>query len=389
MKVLMLSQAYQVSDQPDYDKSFRDAKSEGSRVELLNIPFRGFVSKYGSDAFYREVVRANDEFKPDLIFFQFFHSNGLTDPTECVHVIHQSLHHPLVFGSLGDLFDTGVLSFLGRPIPRHTIQLASCADAFFCTSMGGVADCLVRHKARNVVFLPNAFCPMHFPDWDSDDEYEKEYGVVMLCSNGHLLSRFPLRAYNNTFRRRRLVNRLTQYLGKDFCIFGRGWNLGSSRGSIPFKEQMNIYRRGRVVVDAPAPIINSDYYSSDRAFFMLASGVPLVHFHTPRFEKILRPIEHVYYVNNPYEAAQTSEKLLSFTAEQLHERRRKIVAFVKTRHMIDHRIDTIISVAEAIKKARDGRVSPEEALNCVRMWHFLEEVDLRDEYKYAVGNWKG
>ena len=82
MKVLMLSQGRQINDQPDYDISFRNAQSEGRRIELLNIPFRGYVEKYGCTAFYNEVVRANCEFKPDLIFFQFFHSNGLTDLLE-------------------------------------------------------------------------------------------------------------------------------------------------------------------------------------------------------------------------------------------------------------------------------------------------------------------
>jgi len=389
MKVLMLSQAWQIADQPDYDVSFRNASSEGKRVELLNIPFRGYVKKYGCEAFYNEVVRANNEFKPDLVFFQFFHSIGLGDPMACVQSIKGSTHRPLVFGSLGDLFDTGVLRFLGRPIPHHTLRLAACSDAFFSTSMGDMSDWLVKNGAQNVVFLPNAFCPMHFPGWDSEDETDKEYGIVMLCSNAKLLSRFPIRAFNNTFRRRCVVNRLAAHFGADFSIFGRGWNGRTEHGTIPFKEQVNLYRKGRVVIDAPAPIINATYYSSDRAFFMLGSGRPLVHFHTPRFEKMLRPNEHVFYVNDAKEAERICEKLLKLSDDYLHERHRKIVAFIKEGHLIDHRIDTIISVAEAIKRVRCGSVSPESALGMVRMWHFLPEVNLREEYEYAVANWNG
>ena len=200
MKVLMLSQGWQISDQPDYDVSFRNASSGGKRVELLNIPFRGYVKKFGCEAFYNEVVRANNEFKPDLVFFQFFHSAGLSDPVSCVYSIKGSAKRPLVFGSLGDPFDTGVLRFLGRPIPRHTLKLAACSDAFFSTSMGNIADWLVKNGAQNVVFLPNAFCPMHFPDWNSEDETGKEYGIVMLCSNPKLISRFPIRAHRHRLR---------------------------------------------------------------------------------------------------------------------------------------------------------------------------------------------
>lgn len=387
MKVLLLSQARQIEDQPDYDASFRNAKSEGNCVEVMNIPFRGYVEKYGCDAFYREVVRANAEFKPDLVFFQFFHSVGLKDPRSCVSAIKASSHKPLVFGSLGDLFDTGPLSFMARPIPLHTLQLSAVTDAFFSTSMGDIAECLVRNGARNVIFLPNAFCPMHFPDWNSEAETdERKFDVTMLCSNGRLLSRFPLRAYKNTFRRRLIVKHFMRYFGNKFSVFGRGWDGISSKGVIPFKDQLKIYRKSRVVVDAPAPIIKTTYYSSDRAFFMLGSGTPLVHFHTPRFEKMLRANEHAYYVDCVDEAVCVCQKLLRMTEEELNDHRKKIVAFVKERHLIDHRIDTIVSAAEALKKAR-GKITPNADLNQIRMWHFLPEVNVQEEYKYAIGNW--
>ena len=389
MKVLMLSQGRHIDDQPDYDISFRNAQCEGRHIELLNIPFRGYIEKYGCSSFYNEVVRANCEFKPDLVFFQFFHSNGLTDPTSCIHSIRKSANQPLVFGSLGDLFDTGILRFMGRPIPSHTLQLAACADAFFTTSMGNISDYLVNKGARNVVFLPHAFCPMHFPDWDSEYVNEKKYGIVMLCSNGSMVSRFPLRAFNNTFRRRALVWRLHKHFGNNFSLFGRGWGGLSSCGTIPFKDQVNIYRMGKVVIDAPAPVINTTYYSSDRAFFMLGSGVPLIHFHTPRFEKMLRADEHAFYANNSEDAVQVGEKLLTLTEDQLHARRKTIISFIKKHHLIDHRIDTILSTAEAIKNVRDGKMSAASALNLIRMRHFLPEVDLREEHKYAVANWIG
>ena len=389
MKVLMLSQGRKVEDQPDYDISFRNARSAGRQVELLNIPFIGFVEQYGGEAFYNEVIRANNEFKPDLIFFQFFHSANPGDPTPCVQTLRQSTNNPLVFGSLGDPFDTGLLRCLGRPIPKNTLQLAACADAFFSTSMGNIADALVEHGAKNVVFLPNAFCPMHFPNWDSFEDSDIEHGVVMLCSNGKFMSRLPMRTIKNTWRRRSVVKTMAKSLGSDFSVFGRGWNTSFSKGMVNFKEQVKVYRKSRVVVDAPAPIINTTYYSSDRAFFMLGSGTPLVHFHTPRFEKMLRADDHVYFVDSAEEAVNVCRLLLKMPVEELKDRQRKMIDFVKERHLIDHRVDTIISVCEALQLVLKAQCSSDVALSQIRMWHFLPDVNLKEEYRYATANWCG
>ena len=381
MKVLLLSQGHEIEDQPDYNASFAKA------TELLNIPFISYVEKHGGEAFYNEVVRVNNEFKPDLIFFQFFHSANPGDPTDCVRALRAASNKPLVFGSIGDPFDTGPLRFLGRPLPQYTIQLAACADAFFSTSMGSLSDELVRRGARNVVFLPNAFCPMHFPDWDDDCSSDKCNDITMLCSNPSLITRFPLRGYTNTLRRRLVVSRLKRYFGERFTIYGRGWGHNMQASSVPFKEQVNVYKRSRVVLDAPAPIINTDYYSSDRAFFMLGSGTPLVHFYVPRFEKILRPDEHVFFIHKFDYACNVCERALHLTDGERVEHRKRMVAFVKARHMIDHRVDTIISVAEALKNMRSGNVPPEIALRMVRMHHFLPDVDMEDETRYAVRAW--
>jgi hypothetical protein len=62
---------------------------------------------------------------------------------------------------------------------------------------------------------------------------------------------------------------------------------------------------------------------------------------------------------------------------------------VKGRHLLDHRIDTIVSAAEAILAHRRGESSSVEALRAVRMHHFLPEVDLEAEYEYCTRNWVG
>ena len=61
--------------------------------------------------------------------------------------------------------------------------------------------------------------------------------------------------------------------------------------------------------------------------------------------------------------------------------------FVKEHHLLDHRVDTIISVAEALINSRNGNMSPDAALRMIRMHHFLSEINLEAEYPYCVKNW--
>lgn len=389
MKILMLSQGRQISDQPDFDSSLRNAITRGEHVEVLNIPYVSYIEQHGCSAFYNEVVRASSEFHPDLVFFQFFHSGHMEDPTACIEALRRKKRAPLVFGSIGDLFDTGIFKRLGVPLPNHTLQLASVADAFFSTSMGNIADELLAHNAKNVVLLPNAFCPMHFPDWDSPIDSIFDKGVVMVGSRGRLISRHPKRAIGNAWRRLSVVKTLTKEFGENFNVYGAGWKLSSWAGFCPPLEQVRLYRRSRVVVDAPAPIINTTYYSSDRAFFILGSGAPFVFFHTPRFENIFRSGEHALFVHNKRELIDACKCGLALTEEQRVYRWRKCIEFVKGRHLISHRMDTLLSVYESLRQIRTGKVSVDGGLECLRLWHFLPEVDLNEERRYAIANWQG
>lgn len=389
MKVVMFSQAREISDQPDYDISFRRATSAGERIDFLNVPFIGYADKHGWNAFYRRVLEVNEDFHPDMVFFQFYHSGGDEGIAECCRSLRIARNRPLIFGSIGDPFYTGWASHFARPLPKSAVNLAANADAFFATAMGNVAEELVRKGGKNIVFLPNAFCPEHFPYWEDPYLEDREFDVVMLCSKGRLLGRKIVANYCNNWHRRYVVSKMARYFGKRFSVFGRGWTNSSAVGTIPFKEQVRIYRKSKVVLDAPAPIIHTNYYSSDRAFFMLGSGSALVHFHTPRFETMVRQDENVYFVHRLRDVCSVCEKVLALPEDVLNARRTATRELVKERHLISHRVDTIISTAEALLKHRNGELTLEAALRHLRLWHFLPEVDLESEYKYAVLNWVG
>ena len=83
------------------------------------------------------------------------------------------------------------------------------------------------------------------------------------------------------------------------------------------------------------------------------------------------------------------ESVLNLPHDVLTERRRNIINLVQTRHTLDQRIDTIITTAEALMACRNGEIDKCEALRRIKMWHFLPEIKLEEEYEFAVANWQG
>lgn len=388
MKVLFLSQGHRVEDQPDFDFALRHATSGGRPIEFRNIPYRGLVAEHGWDWLYREILRVNEEFLPDLVIFQFFHEKGNGGIVKCCMDLKASKNHPLIFCTIGDLFYTGWRRYFAKHLPDETRRLVTWCDAIFPTSMGAFADELVRLGGKNIVFLPHAFCPAHFPDWETFDA-ERTSDVVMVGSKGALFSRRFLTTFGNTWQRKWVVRLLRARYGRRFSIYGKGWPVDISKGYLPFDEQVHAFARAGVAVDSPAPTRSITYYGSDRPFFILGSGTPLVHFHTPRFEKMMRPDEHAFYVTRIRDVCAACKKALALPADVRDERRRRIRAFVKERHLISHRIDTILSTAEALLKCRRGEIDAATALRSLRLWHFLPEVNLKEEKVYSIANWQG
>ena len=390
MRVLFLSQGRKVEDQPDFDIAFRAAKVGGRPVEVRNIPFVGYIAAHGEAAFYREVLRQNGDFRPDLVFFQFYHSCGDAGVAECCRALKASANAPLVFGSTGDLFWTGWRAALARPLPKSAVDLAGHADAFFSTAFGNVADEFARRGARNLVFLPHAFCPAHFPYWTEPAVESPAHDVTMLGSRSRLVGRRPVATFGSGWRRRRLVAMLAKRFGGRLAVFGRGWgDAPFCRGAVLFDDQVRVFRDSRVVVDAPAPILSTDYYASDRPFFIVGSGTLPVIVRTPRLDRIFRDGEHAFFADSPREVSDVCERLLAVPDGSRRERAERMRAFVEGRHLVAHRVDTILSTAESLLRRRRGEITADEALRAVRMHHFLPEVDLEEEYRWCVRNWAG
>ena len=374
MKILFLSHGRTYEDQIGYREAFIKAKSEGVPVECIELPFLGYAEKHGWKGFYSEILRINDEWKPDVIFFQFFHGGKIYSPSCCITRLKKSKNIPVIIGSQGDLFDVKMLGAWRRRPEPAMIDLAVGADAFFSTSMGDFADFLAKKGVRNVIFLPHAFSAPHFNNIDMNRLQPKLQKIAMVGSIG-LSYRRPLGTFFHAFNRISVAKALWKKYGNEFALYGNGWHHKACRGPIAFRDQVKVFRSSKCVVDSPPPI-NEVYYASDRPFFIAGSGAPLVQFYTPRFETVLRDGEHIHFVRKGESVCNVCKNILQISQEELDDIGMRTRAFIMERHTVENRVDTILSVVERLR----GRSSQ------LRLWHFLPEINVESELKFAGRN---
>lgn len=383
MRFLFLSQARQIEDQPDFHASF--LKAVGGE-NYLNVPYRASYDQGGWPLLERKILEANEDFRPDVIYFQFFHSPEKVHPRTLLRNLKNAPNHPMIFGSLGDLFDMGAFAFLGRPLPPSITELCAETDAFFTTSMGATAQSLVVHGGKNIVFLPNAYCPEHFPV--AKTMSDKLYDVVMLGNSPRFASLHPLVSVPTAWKRRFVSWQLARAFGERLGIYGQGWKGISAHGGVPFKEQVELFRKSRIVVDAP-PRFPEELYSSDRPYFICGAGASLVIQYTPKMEMLFEPNVHAHFVYRLRDSSRICKNVLALPKDVREEKECLTFDYIHSRNHVSHRVDTILSTVEALQGHRSGELTVEEALNHLRLWHFRPELSKGEVLRVAVANWKG
>ena len=133
-------------------------------------------------------------------------------------------------------------------------------------------------------------------------------------------------------------------------------------------------QRGRVVVGGN-PYTDSDYYSSNRLCFEVASGVPTVELRVNRLDKILRDGNQVYFADDIDGVVATVERLLNEDPIALYQKAATAAKEMVERHTQYHRMKFKLSCAKAF--IRDGArfIPPFD--------FFLSDVDVVEESKYA------
>lgn len=375
MRVLFLSQGRTVDTHPGFQDALCKLKNEGFVDDFLNIPYFGYAEEHGWERFYRHVIDLCRETPFDVVHFHFFHRKGKPSPRGCVEAIKAMPYRPIVVTSVGDGFSAG---WMQPDYPSDFKEASRYADITFATQLGKAADKMLNWGARNIVLSPLSMCQKRFQGTPIDlVKHSFDFDVVWVGSRntGHFFNPISRNSYAARARNK-LVHQLAKHYGRGFGLFGKGWeHLIANQGPIPFDQQQKIFRRGRIVVGG-TPYSMADYYASDRPFFAISSGVPVVEVRVPRLNKILRENEHVYFVDSADQIIPKCDELLSLDPSELYEKAGRAAAYIADRHTQYHRLKFELDTALRFK-ANGFKLD-------VEFPFFLPEVDLKEEKIHAI-----
>lgn len=373
MKFLFLSQGKEIATHPGWHDALEKLKEEGAIENFTNIPYFGYAEKHGWENFYRKVVSLVRDKGFDVVYFHYFHAYDKPSPKDCINELINLSDRPIVITSSGDGFSD---NWMWPDYPQDFKDVSRLADITFSTQMGKAADKMIKWGARNVVYTPNSMCQVRFSAKEIKPKNHKfDFDVVLVGSNNS--SRNPLSKFWWAGRKRnKIVDALYEIYGNRFGLFGSGWNKHpASKGRVAFKDQQETFRRGRIVVGGN-PYSYSDYYSSNRIYFEISSGVPTVEFEVPRLSNIIRDKEHCYFVSGVDDMLNTCNSLLETEPEKLYMKAAKAARYIEENHTQYHRMKfKINTVKNYIKNGHK--------LN-VEFPFFLPEVNLEKEKNYAL-----
>lgn len=383
MKILFLSQGYTIEDHPGWQYSLEQLQREGIISDFLNVPACGYLREHGWELFYEHVVQLCKETVFDVVYFHYFHHGGgfgkVVSPRECIQRIRETLPDVMILTSSGDGFSDSWLK------PDYPIEFQECsrnADITFSTQMGKAADKMVRWGAKNVVYTPNSTCPVRFNANHIDPEtHPFDFDVVFVGSRNvsRIWNPFNRSSYESRVRAK-LVKALAAHYGERLGLFGNNWNgVLPNQGPIPFNDQQKAFQRGRVAVGGN-PYSHSDYYSSNRLFVEISSGIPTVELEVPRLNRVLRDQDHCYFCGSIDEIIETCDRLLKIEPKELYAKAAKAADYVAEKHTQYHRMR--FKLETAMRYRSNGyRLD-------VSFPFFLPEVNLGNEGKYAIRDYR-
>ena len=346
MRLLTLYQALDsATDQPGYFDGFERLVAEGALDAHVAIPFYSVAAKKGWAGLWEEAEQIAKRMEADAVFLQFFHA-AMPDPTEGIQRLKNLPSCPTVFTSLGDPYGRWT-----NRVPMSFRVASALADVSFLTGMGSIARQLRGWGSRNLVLMPNGCCQVRFSSRPGKELREPEFDVAFIGS--HIPSRNPLgHFYWTSWKRAKFVEACTRRYGRRFGLFGRGWNGNTSwQGPVPYASQHDVYRRCAVVLGG-VPNASHDYYTSDRVFVAVASGIPFVDYWVNGVERLLVPGRDWWLARNQEEMFSSCNRLLEMPNEErirLGEAAREQVLAHHTQY---HRCKEMISIVKNIRDAR-------------------------------------
>jgi hypothetical protein len=374
MKLLFLSQGRTINDHPGWQDSLEKLNLEHEIDDFINIPFLSYAEQYGWNEFYKYVVKLCKIEKVHIVYFHYFHSNEIPSPRKCIEELLVLPNRPIVITSSGDGFSD---NFMVPDYPNSFKEASRLADITFSTQMGKAADKMIRWGAKNVVYTPNSMCQVRFHAKKIElEKHSFDFDVVFIGSNNK--PRFPNlmhRHWWGALHRNELIKALDRRYGKRLGLFGNGWSYDSAQGHVPFNFQQETFQRGRIIVGGN-PYSYSDYYSSNRIFFEISSGVPTVELIVPRLDKVLRNNDHVYFVSNIQQLLKKADSLLESDPIILYSKAAEAATYIEQNHTQYHRMKFKI---DTVKRYIENNNQLD-----VHFPFFLPEVNIKEEMQYAI-----
>ena len=378
MKLLVLYQARNSAlDQPGYYDGFERLVREGLLDAHAAIPVFGVAEESGWNGLWAEAERTARHMQADAIFLQFFHA-AMPDPTEGIRRLKNLPNSPTLFTSLGDGFGRWF-----RRIPRSFLAASASAEASFLTGMGCQAQQLIRAGSKNLVLMPNGCCQVRFSSQERPQSERPEFDV---CFVGNCLRPRNLVGHEYWGARKRgdLVQKFTRRYGRRFGLFGNGWNGNPSwQGPVAYADQHEAYRMSAVVWGG-MPGVYHDYYTSDRVFIAVASGVPFVDYWVRGVERILKPGRDWWLARRPAEMFSWCDHLLDMPSSDRIRLGEEAREQVLRKHTQYHRCKEMIEIARSIRIARlSGRRAVQPTLS------FLSSSSATSTARDAIVRWEG
>ena len=372
---LYLSQGYKIEDHPGHHDALMRLREEGEIGDFINLPYLGYAKEHGYDELWHEILTLCETHPITVVYFQYFHHPRNQDPRDCMEKLRGLPSHPTLVSSSGDGLSVG---WLLPYYPASFKQCASVSDLVFSTQMGPASEAIQSWGAKYVILLPNSMCQVRFFSTAIDlPSHQFDFDVSFIGSRN--TGRLPIsRNFWLGRERSELVRRLDQRYGKRLGLFGHGWNgLPSWQGPTAFKDIQNTFRRGRVCVDAN-PYSQYDYYSSNRPFFAIASGVPTVMLSVPRLDTILKPDWHCYYAHDVSSVIAQCDRLLNSDPAGLYKQSAQAAQDISRRHTQYHRMKFLVQTCKKYQN-NGGTLSPQS----LEFPYFADSVNIENEFPHC------
>jgi hypothetical protein len=316
----------------------------------------------------------------ELVVLHHYHDPTAADPRPFIAKLRTMPHRPVVALTCGDAFFD---RFFRPSHPKIFQEACAEVDIVLSTSMGVMADAIVRYGAPRVALWPLGACHVRFgerlPPYRAT---EAPFDVVFIGSNNR--PRNPLRSYHWYARRReRLVNTLDRSFGSRFAVFGHGWDsLPSARGPVAFEDQLRVCRQARVVVGG-VPYSPARYYASNRPFIQILSGVPFVDIRVEGVERLLRDGEHWHLVEKAGEVVARCRALLAMSDQEREQLGRAAAEYVSSAHTQAARWRGLVRDLDRLHRS----LTAGEAPSPPGLDFLLPEVDRVEELPLATRGW--